>query len=144
MAVHVRLGELLELRGMTLDQLAKETRVSRVSLWRLMTGRSEGVRFSTLDALCVALSCTPGELLEHVAKGAPPPRATQSADPEIPMDDDQRTVLTVLGDQRLYVDDVIERTGLGVTKVLVALLNLELAGVVGRTGPAVHRRRGTP
>ncbi len=144
MAVQVRLGEVLVLRGMTLDQLARETRVSRVSLWRLMTGRSEGVRFSTLDALCVALRCTPGELLEHVADSAPHRLAPEPAEPEIPMDDDQRAVLAVLADQRLYVDDVIQRTGMGVTAVLVALLSLELGGLVGRTGALVHRRRPAP
>lgn len=62
--VHVRLDELLAERGMTLVDLAERVGVTVVNLSVLKNDRARAVRFSTLTALCDALGCAPGELLE--------------------------------------------------------------------------------
>jgi len=61
--VVVRLGELLEERGMTLAELAERTGITVVNLSVLKNGRARAVRFSTLTAICRALDCQPGDLL---------------------------------------------------------------------------------
>jgi len=62
-AVVVRLGEVLEDRGMTLAELAERTGITVVNLSVLKNGRARAVRFSTLTAICRALDCQPGDLL---------------------------------------------------------------------------------
>ena len=49
---------------MTSAELAEKIGLSAVNLSILKTGKAKGVRFSTLDALCKALDCQPGDLLE--------------------------------------------------------------------------------
>ena len=49
---------------MTSAELAEKIGLSAVNLSILKTGKAKGVRFSTLDALCKALECQPGDLLE--------------------------------------------------------------------------------
>lgn len=49
---------------MTLTQLSREVGVTVVNLSLLKTGKAKGVRFSTLDKICQALDCQPGDLLE--------------------------------------------------------------------------------
>lgn len=62
--VVVHLDALLEDRGMTLTELADRVGVTVVNLSILKNGRARAVRFTTLTALCVALRCQPGDLLE--------------------------------------------------------------------------------
>lgn len=62
--VHVRLDELLAERGLTLVELAERVGVTVVNLPVLKNDRARAVRFSTLTALCDALGCAPGDLLE--------------------------------------------------------------------------------
>ncbi|GHJ44149.1 transcriptional regulator [Catellatospora sp. TT07R-123] len=62
--VTVHLDRLLAERGMTLVELSERVGVSVVNLSVLKNGRARAIRFSTLTALCDALSCTPGDLLE--------------------------------------------------------------------------------
>lgn len=59
-----RLGALLEDRGMTLVQLAALTGVTVANLSVLKNGRARAIRFSTLTAVCDALGCHPGDLLD--------------------------------------------------------------------------------
>lgn len=56
------LDDLLESHGLTLTALAEQIGVSIVNLSVLKNQRAKAVRFSTLTALCDALSCTPGDL----------------------------------------------------------------------------------
>ena len=63
--IAVHLDELLERRGMTLTELAELVDVTVVNLSVLKNGRARAVRFSTLAAICAALSCQPGELLSY-------------------------------------------------------------------------------
>ena len=63
--IAVRLDRLLEERGLTLAELAEHVGVTVVNLSVLKNGRARAIRFSTLTALCEALGCEPGDLLEY-------------------------------------------------------------------------------
>ena len=62
--IQVNLGRLLAERDMTLTELAKRMNVTVVNLSVLKNGRARAIRFSTLTALCDALDCRPGDLLD--------------------------------------------------------------------------------
>jgi putative transcriptional regulator len=64
-AIILRLDEALSKRNMTLVELSRRTGVSTVNLSLLKNNHAKAVRFSTLAALCDALDCTPGELLDY-------------------------------------------------------------------------------
>ena len=66
--VRLHLDRLLEERGMTLVELAARTGVSVVNLSVLKNDRARAIRFSTLTAICDALGCTVGELMEVPAR----------------------------------------------------------------------------
>ena len=63
MAVTVKLDDLLHERRMTLTELADKVGITLANLSVLKTGKARAIRFSTLDALCSALECQPGDLL---------------------------------------------------------------------------------
>ncbi len=65
MAIILRLDRVMADRKMTLGALARQIRLSQVNLSHLKTGKVRAVRFSTLDALCRALHCQPGDLMEY-------------------------------------------------------------------------------
>lgn len=67
MAIRVNLDRLLLDRRMSLTDLAARVDMTLANLSILKTGKARAIRFTTLDALCVALECQPGDLLEHVA-----------------------------------------------------------------------------
>jgi len=67
MAIVVRLDELLYQRRMTLTQLAERVDITLANLSILKTGKARAIRFSTLEAICQALACQPGDLLEFHA-----------------------------------------------------------------------------
>ena len=64
MAITVKLDELLYQRRMTLTQLAERVEITLANLSILKTGKARAIRFSTLEAICQALDCQPGDLLE--------------------------------------------------------------------------------
>ena len=64
MAITVKLDDLLHARRMTLTQLAGRIDITLANLSILKTGKARAIRFSTLEALCEALGCQPGDLLE--------------------------------------------------------------------------------
>lgn len=68
MAIAIHLDEVLEERGMLLKELADATGISVVNLSRLKTGKVRAIRFSTLEALCKALDCQPGDLLSFARR----------------------------------------------------------------------------
>lgn len=70
--VHCHLGELLEVRGLTLVQLAERTGITVANLSVLKNGRARAIRFTTLIAICEALDCTPGDLLSIARESLPP------------------------------------------------------------------------
>jgi putative transcriptional regulator len=64
MAIAVKLDDLLHERRMTLTELAERVGITIVNLSILKTGKARAIRFSTLEAICAALSCQPGDILE--------------------------------------------------------------------------------
>lgn len=62
--IRVNLSRLLAERNMTLAELARRIDVTVVNLSVLKNGRAKAIRFSTLTAICDALGCQPGDLLE--------------------------------------------------------------------------------
>ncbi|WP_374387965.1 helix-turn-helix domain-containing protein [Sandaracinobacter sp.] len=71
MPVIVRLDELLHARRMTLTELSEKVDITLANLSILKTGKARAIRFSTLEAICDALACQPGDLLHHVPDGDP-------------------------------------------------------------------------
>ena len=65
MPIIVNVDVMLAKRKMTSAELAEKIGISAVNLSILKTGKAKGVRFSTLDAICKALDCQPGDLLEY-------------------------------------------------------------------------------
>ena len=63
MAIVVRLDDLLHDRRMTLTELADRVDMTLANLSILKTGKARAIRFSTLEAICEALQCQPGDLL---------------------------------------------------------------------------------
>lgn len=57
---------MLAQRKVTSKDLAERIGISPVNLSRIKTGKISAVRFSTLDAICQALDCQPGDLLEYI------------------------------------------------------------------------------
>jgi putative transcriptional regulator len=64
MAIAVKLDDLLHARRMTLTELAERIDITLANLSILKTGKARAIRFSTLEAICDALDCQPGDLLE--------------------------------------------------------------------------------
>jgi putative transcriptional regulator len=62
--IEIRIDKLLAERGLTLTELAARVGITLANLSVLKNGRARAVRFSTLTALCEALDCEPGDLLE--------------------------------------------------------------------------------
>ncbi len=60
----LRLDRMLAERKMSLKELSERVGVSNVNLSRIKTGKVSAIRFSTLDAICEALDCQPGDILE--------------------------------------------------------------------------------
>jgi len=59
------LDELLNARNMTLTELANRVDITLVNLSVLKNDRARAIRFSTLEALCEALDCQPGDLMTY-------------------------------------------------------------------------------
>ena len=66
MAIQVKLDDVLHERRMTLTELAERVDITLANLSILKTGKARAIRFSTLDAICEALSCQPGDILEFL------------------------------------------------------------------------------
>jgi len=64
MGISVKLDDMLYARRMTLTELAERIGITLANLSILKTGKARAIRFSTLEALCEALDCQPGDLLE--------------------------------------------------------------------------------
>jgi putative transcriptional regulator len=70
MGITVNLDVQLALRKMRLMELSQRTGISVQNLSILKSGRAKAVRFSTLQAICEALDCQPGDLLEFRRESA--------------------------------------------------------------------------
>ena len=78
MAIAVKLDDVLHARRMTLTELAERVGITIVNLSILKTGKARAIRFSTLDAICTALSCQPGDILEFLPDAAEDEQAAAS------------------------------------------------------------------
>ena len=61
----VNLDIMMAKRKMSLNELSERVGITLANLSILKTGKAKAVRFSTLDAICKALDCTPGDILEY-------------------------------------------------------------------------------
>jgi putative transcriptional regulator len=66
MAIRVTLDRMLLERRLTLTDLCAQIGITLANLSILKTGKAKAIRFSTLDALCRALDCQPGDILEYI------------------------------------------------------------------------------
>jgi len=66
MAIIINLDQILEERGMKSNELAEIVGITTANLSILKTGKAKAVRFSTLEAICQALDCQPGDILEYL------------------------------------------------------------------------------
>ncbi|MBR3013052.1 MAG: helix-turn-helix transcriptional regulator [Bacteroidales bacterium] len=73
MAIIVNVDVMLARRKMSSGELADKVGISAANLSILKTGKAKAIRFSTLNALCKALDCQPGDLLEYAPD---PPEST--------------------------------------------------------------------
>ena len=64
--IRLNLDVMMARRKMSLTELAERVGITLANLSVLKTGKARAIRFTTLDALCQALQCPPGDLLEHV------------------------------------------------------------------------------
>ena len=66
MAIVVHLDVMMAKRKMSLNELSEKVDITLANLSILKTGKAKAVRFSTLEAICKALDCQPGDILEFV------------------------------------------------------------------------------
>ena len=64
--INIRLDYVLLDKRMKLTELAEKTGIALNNLSILKTNKARAIRFSTLDAICKALNCTAGELIEYI------------------------------------------------------------------------------
>ncbi|WP_203294515.1 helix-turn-helix domain-containing protein [Luteirhabdus pelagi] len=65
MPIQIHLDEIIKSRNTTSKELAQTIGITEANLSILRSGRAKAVRFSTLDAICEALDCQPGEILKY-------------------------------------------------------------------------------
>ncbi len=61
----VNLDVIMAQRKMSLNELSDRVGITITNLSKLKTGKAKAIRFSTLDAICKALDCTPADILEY-------------------------------------------------------------------------------
>lgn len=66
MPIIVNLDVMMARRKMSLNELSEKVDLTLSNLSILKTGKAKAVRFSTLEAICKALNCQPGDILEYV------------------------------------------------------------------------------
>jgi putative transcriptional regulator len=65
MSIILRLDRVMADRKISLNSLAEKVEISTANLSNIKTGKISAVRFSTLNAICRALNCQPGDILEY-------------------------------------------------------------------------------
>jgi putative transcriptional regulator len=68
MAIVVNLDVMMAKRKMSLNELSEKVELTLANLSILKTGKAKAIRFSTLEAICSALECQPGDILEFTAE----------------------------------------------------------------------------
>ena len=67
--IRINLDVMLARRKLSLTELSERVGITLANLSVHKTGKAKAVRFSTLDALCRALDCQPGDILEYTEEG---------------------------------------------------------------------------
>ena len=65
MAIILRLDRVMADRKINLKDLSEQVGIAHVNLSKIKTGKVSAIRFSTLNAICKALDCQPGDILEY-------------------------------------------------------------------------------
>ena len=65
MSIEVNLDVMLAKRKMSMTELSEKVGITMANLSILKTGKAKAVRFSTLEAICEALDCQPGDILSY-------------------------------------------------------------------------------
>ena len=65
MAIYVNLNVVMAQRRISSQEMAAQVGITQANLSILKTGKAKAIRFSTLDAICKALDCQPGDILEY-------------------------------------------------------------------------------
>ncbi len=65
MPIILRLDRVMADRKMSLNTLSEKVGIANVNLSKIKTGKVSAIRFSTLEAICEALDCQPGDILEY-------------------------------------------------------------------------------
>ena len=84
MAIAVKLDDVLYDRRMTLTELADRIGLTLANLSILKTGKARAIRFSTLEAICEALSCQPGDILQFEPERSARARPAAARGNEVP------------------------------------------------------------
>ena len=66
MAIVINLDVMMAKRKMSLNELSEKVDITLANLSILKTGKAKAIRFSTLEVICKALDCQPGDILEYV------------------------------------------------------------------------------
>jgi len=65
MGIHINLNVMMAKRNIGLSELAEKIDITNANLSILKNNKAKAIRFSTLEALCRALSCQPGDIIEY-------------------------------------------------------------------------------
>ena len=65
MGIHINLNVMMAKRNVGLSELAEKVDITNANLSILKNNKAKAIRFSTLEALCKALSCQPGDIIEY-------------------------------------------------------------------------------
>ena len=65
MGIHINLNVMMGKRNIGLSELAEKVDITNANLSILKNNKAKAIRFSTLEALCKALSCQPGDIIEY-------------------------------------------------------------------------------
>ena len=65
MGIHINLNVMMAKRNIGLSDLAEKADITNANLSILKNNKAKAIRFSTLEALCKALSCQPGDIIEY-------------------------------------------------------------------------------
>ena len=68
MSIEVNLDVMLAKRKMSMAELSEKVGITMANLSILKTGKAKAIRFSTLEAICEALDCQPGDILSYTEK----------------------------------------------------------------------------
>ncbi|RAV05614.1 helix-turn-helix transcriptional regulator [Paenibacillus sp. YN15] len=68
MAIIINIDVMLAKRKMSVTELSEQVGITMANLSILKNGKAKAIRFSTLEAICKALDCQPGDILEYKAE----------------------------------------------------------------------------